>query len=140
DFAMNDKCAAGTGRFLEVMARALEVDLEAFGSLSGRAERPSAISSICTVFAESEVISLLAKGEGRENIIAGIHDAVASRVSSLVHRVGLRKPLMMTGGVAMNGGVVKSLENRLKLTIEVAPTAQVNGAVGAAVIARDEGV
>jgi predicted CoA-substrate-specific enzyme activase len=135
DFAMNDKCAAGTGRFLEVMARALEVDLGDFGAKSLKSERPSKISSICTVFAESEVISLISKGEKRENIIAGIHDSVASRISALAKRIGVGEPLMMTGGVAKNMGVVKALENRLKMTIEVLESAQVNGAIGAAVMA-----
>ncbi len=98
NFAMNDKCAAGTGRFLEVMARALEADLDEFGELSLKAERPAKISSLCTVFAESEVISLIAKGETRENIIAGIHEAIASRVSAMASRIGLAAPVMMTGG------------------------------------------
>ena len=135
DFVMNDKCAAGTGRFLEVMARALEVDLDSFGEFSLAAENASKISSLCTVFAESEVISLIAKGEARTNIIAGIHDAVAARVAALANRVGVRAPLMMTGGVAKNIGVVKALELRLG-AIKVLPSAQVNGAIGAAVLAR----
>ncbi|TFG37780.1 MAG: 2-hydroxyglutaryl-CoA dehydratase [Syntrophobacterales bacterium] len=135
DFAMNDKCAAGTGRFLEVMARALEVNLSEFGAKSLKSDKPAKISSICTVFAESEVISLISKGEKRENIIAGIHDSVASRISALAKRIGVAAPLMMTGGVAMNMGVVKALENRLQISIEVLQSAQVNGAIGAAVMA-----
>ncbi len=137
DFAMNDKCAAGTGRFLEVMARALEVDLDEFGPLSLRSNQPSRISSICTVFAESEVISLIAKGEMREDIIAGIHESVAARVATLAHRAGVRPPLMMTGGVARNVGVVKALERKLEMPVEVSPRAQVNGAIGAAVLAME---
>jgi (R)-2-hydroxyacyl-CoA dehydratese activating ATPase len=136
DFAMNDKCAAGTGRFLEVMARALEVDLDAFGPLSLQADAASKISSICTVFAESEVISLISKGETRENIIAGIHDAAASRISAMARRVGIVPPVMMTGGVAKNIGAVQALENRLETPIRVSPHAQVNGAIGAAILAR----
>jgi len=135
NFAMNDKCAAGTGRFLEVMARALEVDLDDFGPLSLKATGPSRISSICTVFAESEVISLIAKGEARENIIAGIHESVAARLSALAKRVGVREPAMMTGGVAKNIGVVRALERKLGVSLEVLPSAQVNGAVGAAILA-----
>ena len=135
DFAMNDKCAAGTGRFLEVMARALEVDLDAFGPLSLQSKNPSRISSICTVFAESEVISLISKGEQREDIIAGIHESAAARVASLAHRVGIRPPLMMTGGVARNVGIVKALEAKLGMPVEVSPHAQLNGAIGAAVLA-----
>jgi predicted CoA-substrate-specific enzyme activase len=135
DFAMNDKCAAGTGRFLEVMARALEVDLADFGSLSLNSPSPSKISSLCTVFAESEVISLISKGEYRENIMAGIHESVAARVSSLAKRVGVVNPIMMTGGVAKNIGVVKALEKKLGAPIIVAPAPQENGAIGAAVLA-----
>ncbi|MDJ0782544.1 MAG: acyl-CoA dehydratase activase [Desulfosarcinaceae bacterium] len=139
DFAMNDKCAAGTGRFLEVMARALEVDLDAFGDLSLAADQPAAISSLCTVFAESEVISLIAKGERRENIIAGIHRSIGARVVAMAKRVGLADPLMMTGGVAMNIGVVKALEEKAGLPVQVSPYAQVNGAIGAALIGAGMG-
>ncbi|MBW2595595.1 MAG: 2-hydroxyglutaryl-CoA dehydratase [Deltaproteobacteria bacterium] len=135
DFAMNDKCAAGTGRFLEVMARALESDLDDFGDLSLKSDKPSKISSICTVFAESEVISLISKGKSREDIIAGIHESVASRISSMARRVGVKEPVMMTGGVAKNIGVVRALEKALGVSIEVSEFAQVNGAVGAAIMA-----
>ena len=135
DFAMNDKCAAGTGRFLEVMARALEVDLDAFGDMSLGAERPASISSLCTVFAESEVISLIAKGERRTNIIAGIHASIAARVVSMAGRVGMVEPVMMTGGVAKNIGVVRALEAKSGMAIRVSELAQVNGAIGAALIA-----
>ncbi len=135
DFAMNDKCAAGTGRFLEVMARALEVDLENFGSLSLNAQFPAKISSLCTVFAESEVISLISKGEYRENIMAGIHESIASRVSALAKRVGTQDKVVMTGGVAMNIGVVKALEEKLGKSITVASIPQENGAIGAAILA-----
>jgi len=135
DFAMNDKCAAGTGRFLEVMARALESDLDDFGIVSLKSDNPSKISSICTVFAESEVISLISKGESREDIIAGIHESVASRISSMARRVGVKEPVMMTGGVARNIGVVRALEKALGVSIEVSEFAQINGAVGAAIMA-----
>jgi predicted CoA-substrate-specific enzyme activase len=135
DFAMNDKCAAGTGRFLEVMARALEVDLDAFGEMSLQADQPAAISSLCTVFAESEVISLIARGERRENIIAGIHESIGSRVIAMANRVGITEPVMMTGGVAKNIGVVRALEKKSGKPIRVSANAQVNGAIGAALIA-----
>jgi predicted CoA-substrate-specific enzyme activase len=135
DFAMNDKCAAGTGRFLEVMARALEVDLDEFGTLSLRSVNPSKISSLCTVFAESEVISLISKGEIRDNIIAGIHESIAARVVAMAKRVGVVPPIMMTGGVAKNRGVVEALEKKLESPIEVSASAQENGAIGAAVLA-----
>ncbi len=135
DFVMNDKCAAGTGRFLEVMARALQVDLEEFGDISLQAEKPGKISSLCTVFAESEVISLISKGEVRENIIAGIHESIATRIVAMAIRVGVRAPVMMTGGVAKNIGVVRALEKKLGMDIEVSDRAQVMGAIGAAILA-----
>ncbi len=135
DFAMNDKCAAGTGRFLEVMAKALEVDLDDFGGLSLQSETPASISSLCTVFAESEVISLISKGEKRVNIIAGIHESVAARVAAMGNRIGIKPTVMMTGGVAKNIGVVKALENKTGQPIQVSENAQVNGAIGAALIA-----
>lgn len=137
DFAMNDKCAAGTGRFLEVMARALEVDLDAFGELSLTADKAAPISSLCTVFAESEVISLIAKGETRPNIIAGIHASIGARVVAMARRIGVQPPVMMTGGVAKNIGVVKALEEKLDVGLRVSPQAQLTGAIGAALIAAD---
>ena len=137
NFTMNDKCAAGTGRFLEVMARALEADLDEFGELSLKAERPANISSLCTVFAESEVISLISKGETRENIIAGIHEAIASRVAAMANRIGLAAPVMMTGGVARNIGVVRALEKAIGMSVVVSPHAQVAGAIGAASLAQE---
>jgi predicted CoA-substrate-specific enzyme activase len=135
DFAMNDKCAAGTGRFLEVMARALEVDLDAFGNMSLKADKPSSISSLCTVFAESEVISLISKGEKRANIIAGIHESISSRVVAMGNRIGIKDPVMMTGGVAKNIGVVRALEKKINTSITVSELAQVTGAIGAGLIA-----
>jgi predicted CoA-substrate-specific enzyme activase len=136
DFAMNDKCAAGTGRFLEVMARALEVGLDQFGELARQAGRPAGISSLCTVFAESEVISLIAKGETRENIVAGIHEAVAARVVAMAGRLNLGPPVMMTGGVSRNAGLVRALEKKLGRPLTVSAKAQVTGAIGAAVLGR----
>jgi predicted CoA-substrate-specific enzyme activase len=135
NFVMNDKCAAGTGRFLEVMARALEVNLDEFGAMSLQSQLPSKISSLCTVFAESEVISLIARGGKRPDIIAGIHESIAARVSAMLARVGVSEPVMITGGVARNAGVVDALERKLGVKIAVSSYAQVNGAIGAAVLA-----
>ena len=137
NFAMNDKCAAGTGRFLEVMARALEVDLDNFGALSLSSENPAKISSLCAVFAESEVVSLIAGGEKRENIISGIHESIASRVASMAARLGVAPAasIMMTGGVAKNIGVVYAMEKALKCQISISPHAQMTGAIGAARLA-----
>jgi (R)-2-hydroxyacyl-CoA dehydratese activating ATPase len=137
NFIMNDKCAAGTGRFLEVMARALEVNLDDFGALSLKAENPAEISSLCAVFAESEVVSLIACGEKRENIIAGIHEAIASRIAAMASRLGIAQAasVMMTGGVAKNIGVVKALERALGYPLDVSAYAQMTGAIGAACLA-----
>ncbi|NOY22547.1 MAG: 2-hydroxyglutaryl-CoA dehydratase [Acidobacteria bacterium] len=136
NFVMNDKCAAGTGRFLEVMARALETDLDGFGQLSLKGSTPAAISSTCTVFAESEVISLVAKGESRENIIAGIHRSIAARTVAMANRVGIVPDIVMTGGVSRNIGVVRALEKLLNLPVTVPENAQLTGAIGAALLAQ----
>lgn len=135
DFAMNDKCAAGTGRFLEVMAKAMDVELDEMGEFDTRADKPSKISSICTVFAESEVISMIARQEKRENIIAGIHDSAAARVAILARKVKVKEPVMMTGGVAKNIGVVNALNRHLNITLKISTHSQENGAIGAAVLA-----
>ncbi len=135
NFAMNDKCAAGTGRFLEVMANALEVDLNQMGDISLKADNPLKISSICTVFAESEVISMIAGQQKRENIIAGIHESAAARVAILAIKIKLIEPVVMTGGVAKNKGMVAALEKRLGFKIIVGDSPQENGAIGAAVLA-----
>jgi len=135
NFAMNDKCAAGTGRFLEVMARALDLSLDELGPMGMAAKSPAKISSICTVFAESEVISMIAAQKSRADIIAGIHEATAVRVATLARKIKICSPVIMTGGVAKNTGVVKALELCLELPVLVGDAPQENGAVGAAVLA-----
>jgi predicted CoA-substrate-specific enzyme activase len=137
DFVMNDKCAAGTGRFLEVMAHALEEDLAHFGELSLAAAQRVAISSTCTVFAESEIVTHIASGAPKPAIIAGIHDAIASRVAAMVARIPVLDVVMLTGGVAQNPGLVRMLEEKLGREIVVRPEAQITGAIGAALFARD---
>ncbi len=137
DFVMNDRCAAGTGRFLEVMARALDVPLERLGETSGRAHRPAAISSTCTVFAESEVVSLVAEGVPVEEIVAGLHAAVAERIHGMVQRLGLAEPAVMSGGVAHNSGVVRAISKRLGCSLKVAPEPHLVGALGAALVASE---
>jgi (R)-2-hydroxyacyl-CoA dehydratese activating ATPase len=138
DFAMNDKCAAGTGRFLEVMANALEVELEGLAGLSSRAKNTVSISSMCTVFAESEVVSLIAQGLNREDIARGLHQSIADRTAGLVHRVGLLEKVMITGGVAKNAAVVEALNEKLNTSIIVPPEPQIAGALGAAILAWEE--
>jgi predicted CoA-substrate-specific enzyme activase len=137
DFVMNEKCAAGTGRFLEVMAHALEVDLDDFGKLSISSSDPARISSMCTVFAESEVISNIARGLPKEDIIAGIHDAITSRVASMARRVPIADDVVLTGGVSKNVGVVHALEKNLGHEIHVSELSQLAGALGAALLARE---
>jgi predicted CoA-substrate-specific enzyme activase len=139
NFAMNDKCAAGTGRFLEVMAKALDVDLDQMGEVGLKSLKQAKISSICTVFAESEVISMIANQEKREDIIAGIHDSAAARVAILARKIKIQAPVMMTGGVAKNKGMRSALENHIQAELIVSQTPQENGAIGAAVLASQLG-
>lgn len=136
-FEMNDKCAAGTGRFLEVMARTLQVELDEIGPVSLTVNEPARISSTCTVFAESEVISLLAQDENVPRILAGLCFAISQRVNSLAARVGMVPVIMMTGGVAKNVGVVKWLEKAIGMPVTVPDEPQIVGALGAALIARN---
>ena len=135
NFQMNDKCAAGTGRFLDVMAGVLEVKVQDLGHLDSLSKKRVEISSTCTVFAESEVISQLSMGTDKCDIIAGIHRSVAHRVTGLAHRIGVVPALVMTGGVAQNEGVVKALQNELGCEIHRSPLTQYNGALGAALYA-----
>ena len=135
DFVMNDKCAAGTGRFLDVMARVLEVDISDMARLSAQSNNRLEISSTCTVFAESEVISQLANNSDICDIIDGIHRSVAGRVAGLGKRVGIAPMVVMTGGVAQNAGVLRALEGALGAEISTSPLAQYAGALGAAIFA-----
>ncbi len=135
DFQMNDKCAAGTGRFLDNMARVLQVELSELGPLSLTAGKKVQISSICTVFAESEVISQIATGTPWVEIIAGLHEAITERIYGMAGRVGIIPDVAMTGGVARNQGVVKSFEEKTGYPILVPEDPQIVGALGAALIA-----
>ncbi|NLI11488.1 acyl-CoA dehydratase activase [Pelotomaculum propionicicum] len=139
NFAMNDKCAAGTGRFLEVIAAALGSDVSELADKARGAE-PVAISSMCTVFAESEVISLLAQGVAKGRIIAGIHRSVASRVAAMAERLGKGEQIIFTGGVAKNEGVREALSRELGREIIVDLRSQLAGALGAALLAREKPV
>lgn len=138
NFVMNDKCAAGTGRFLEVMAGVLGLDISEMGSVSLRSENPCQIGSTCTVFAESEMVSLRAEGKSREDIIAGIHKGLARRVAIMGAPVSFRKEVVFTGGVAKNVGIKKALEDEIGLEILIPQEPQVIGALGAALLARGE--
>ena len=136
DFAMNDRCAAGTGSFLEVVARRLGVRLGALGKMAARSRRPAHVSSTCVVFAETEIIGLLASGKKPEDIVAGVQKAIASRIAALAGR-GPEGPIVFTGGVAMINGMDRMLKEALECDITVAPHAQMTGALGAAILAAD---
>jgi len=140
EFAMNDKCAAGTGRFLEAMSRALEVDIEQLSDLDLGSTGRLSLSSMCTVFAESEVVSLIAEGAEVNEIVSGLNRAIASRIQTMVKRIapnldGLA--VSMSGGVAQNAGVVRALSGTLGCDISVPQKPDTVGALGAALIARD---
>lgn len=135
NFVMNDKCAAGTGRFLDVMSRVLEIDISKLDEVGRQSTKKIDISSTCTVFAESEVISQLANEVDICDIVAGIHRSVGNRVGGLVKRIGVVPQVVMTGGVAQNFGVLEALELELKVPIKTTPLAQIVGALGAALYA-----
>jgi predicted CoA-substrate-specific enzyme activase len=139
NFVMNDKCAAGTGRFLDVAARNLEIDLEELGDYHFNATcAPLCINSTCTVFAESEIIGLLANGHGKGEIVAGIHYSIAKRTVRLAKRVGIEDCVYFDGGPALNKGLVAALEDELQRPVVVPEHAQATTAFGAAVLARNE--
>ncbi|MCI6885973.1 MAG: acyl-CoA dehydratase activase [Lachnospiraceae bacterium] len=138
NFLMNDKCAAGTGRFLDVMAGILQLKIEDLETQAALAKEAVKISSTCTVFAESEVISQLANGVSTPDLVAGICQSVAVRVGSLAKRIGIREEVCMSGGVARNGGVRVAMEKELGVEIKYSPIAQLLGALGAALYAYDK--
>jgi predicted CoA-substrate-specific enzyme activase len=136
DFAMNDKCAAGTGRFLEVIFARLQIPLEEVAACAARAAQPISVSSTCTVFAESEVISLVADGQPLDGIVRGLHVALASRVASLARGLAGPGELFMSGGVALNAAMVAALGEALQRPVRVLPDPQLVGALGAALSSR----
>lgn len=140
NFVMNDKCAAGTGRFLDVMANILKLDISELEVEAAKAEKPASISSTCTVFAESEVISQLANGTDIPDLVAGICQSVAARVASLAKRAGVREKVCMSGGVARNAGVRNAMARELGVPIVYDEKAQLMGALGAALYAYEKTV
>jgi predicted CoA-substrate-specific enzyme activase len=139
NFAMNDKCAAGTGRFLDVAARNLEIDLEELADYHfNTANAPLSINSTCTVFAESEIIGLLANGHGKGEIVAGIHYSIAKRTVRLAKRVGIEDRVYFDGGPALNKGLVAAIEDELQRELVVPEHPQTTTAFGAAILAREE--
>ncbi|MEK7277443.1 MAG: acyl-CoA dehydratase activase [Chloroflexota bacterium] len=137
DFCMNDKCAAGTGRFLGAAAVALEIPLDELGGTALRAEKAVKISTTCTVFAESEVVSWLGKGKKIEDILLGVHQSVVSRSLGLMRRVGIENEVTFTGGVARNIGVVTVLNEMIGFPVNVGEDSHYMGALGAALFAMD---
>jgi len=137
DFCMNDKCAAGTGRFLGAASSALDIPLDQLGPTALRAERPVPISTTCTVFAESEVLSWLGRGKKIEDILQGVHQSIALRSMGLLRRVGVVEQVTFTGGVARNIGMIAALEKRLGFRMNVSEDSHFMGALGAALFAMD---
>jgi predicted CoA-substrate-specific enzyme activase len=139
NFVMNDKCAAGTGRFLESLARVLEMSVAQIGPLSLQATDPCRINSTCAVFAESEIISLLARKKKPVDIIAGIHNSLAQRIGSMARSARMETDILVTGGGGLNPGLVAAFEEELLTDIYVSENPQLNGAIGAALLAADSG-
>ncbi len=137
DFCMNDKCAAGTGRFLGAAAAALDIPLNELGDTALRSTSPVKISTTCTVFAESEVLSWLGKGKKIEDILWGVHKSIATRSAGLMRRVGVMDEVTFTGGVSRNSAMVASLEQRVGVKLNVSEECQYIGALGAALFALD---
>jgi predicted CoA-substrate-specific enzyme activase len=137
DFCMNDKCAAGTGRFLGAAAAALDIPLDELGPVSLQSQRPIKISTTCTVFAESEVLAWIGKGKKIEDILWGVHKSIASRSAGLMRRVGIEDEITFTGGVSLNAGMVKALEERLEKPLNISDDCHYMGALGAAMFALD---
>ncbi|MBI4267215.1 MAG: 2-hydroxyglutaryl-CoA dehydratase [Chloroflexi bacterium] len=137
DFVMNDKCAAGTGRFLEVLAETLGIAVRDLGELSLKSTKKIPVSSICTLFAQQEVITYLSQNAALEDVVAGLHDAIASRVTRMVRRLKIEPDVVFTGGVAKNIGVVKALEENVGCKINVPAEPLLTGALGAALLGRE---
>jgi predicted CoA-substrate-specific enzyme activase len=140
DFVMNDKCAAGTGRFLSNSAETLGVSLDEIGPISLKGKKPVRLSTVCAVFVESDIMSYLAEGKTMEDIMAGVHSAIASRTVALVRRVGIEADVAFTGGVSLNVGMVKALEEKLGLPVFVCSDSHYIGAIGAALFALERAV
>jgi predicted CoA-substrate-specific enzyme activase len=137
DFVMNDKCAAGTGRFLEVIAATLDISLEDLGNTSLKSTKEVQISNVCTIFAQQEMVARLSEGEKPEDIIAGLHNALASRVAALARRLKIEPDVVLTGGVAKNVGIVKAMKQNLGCELLVPEDPLLTGAMGAAILAKE---
>ena len=133
-FEMNDRCAAGTGKFLEIMANTLEVKMGELSNLAMNASKTIRINSLCTVFAESEVVSLIARGEQSDAIALGLHDTIATRIAMMARRVGVKERIVFAGGGALNQCLRQLVENKLGIELKVPPEPRIVGALGAAIL------
>jgi predicted CoA-substrate-specific enzyme activase len=136
-FVVSERCAAGSGRFLQIIARVLQIDLEQVGPLSLKAENPVTYTTGCAVFGESEAISRVAEGTPKEDILAGVHNSIAAKISNLIDRVGLEEECAMTGGGGLDVGLVKRAADRLGVHLQVPPQPQITAAFGAALVAEE---
>lgn len=137
NFVLNDKCASGAGVFLETVAEMMQISISQMGPLSLDSSKRVALTSTCAVFAESEIVAEVHRGSAKEDILAGVHASIAARIALVTKRIGVEAPLVFSGGVALNIGVVRALEKQLGLDIQVAQHPQIVGALGAAILARD---
>lgn len=137
DFTMNDKCAAGTGRFLSAAAEVMDLPIDALGDFALKSTAPLRITNVCTVFVETEIVSLLARGKKAEDILAGVHQSISARCISLMRRIGIDDEVSFTGGVSRNVGMIYALEQKLQRKVNVSPDSQYIGALGAALFAHE---
>jgi predicted CoA-substrate-specific enzyme activase len=138
-FEMNDRCAAGTGKFLEIMAHTLEVNIAEIGGLALSAQKTVRINSLCTVFAESEVVSLIARGEATSAIALALHEAIATRIETMIRRIGIKERVVFAGGAALNKCLSKLLGQKLGADLIIPDSPQIIGALGAAILAKGDG-
>ncbi len=140
DSVVSDKCAAGSGRILQIIARVLKVDIEQLGQLSAKSTRPAKFTTNCAVFLETEAISRVAEGTPKEDIIAGLHKTLASKIGAMIHRLKIEADCVMTGGAALDGGLVAMMEKEIGQSIRVPEQPMITGAIGAALIASERAV
>jgi len=139
NFVVSEKCAAGSGRFLEVIANVLRIDLKDIGPLSLKSKNPITFTTGCAVFGESEAISRVSEGISKEDILAGVHKALANKISTLIDRIGVEEQWAISGGGGLNVGLIKSVEERLGIQLLVPPQPQIITALGAAIMAEARG-
>jgi len=140
NFAVSERCAAGSGRFLQIIARVLQIDIKDVGPLSLKAKNPVTFTTGCAVFGESEAVSRVAEGTAKEDILAGVHNALAAKISNLIDQVGLEEECAITGGGALDEGLIMRVEEKLGVHLVVPPQPQITAALGAALVAAERPV